>query len=179
MLFRSLLLGCLPGRISMDVPDILDSLIILMISACSISPSCEIDGADNLVEVIHHLVREFGGEEGNSGSVVETIPCFVSQRFKFGNESIDFPWGEGKMTEFFLCALCGASVLEGCFKGSGNSVPVMFICGSDASILLIKGPDSPVLDPVFDIFSLNEPQKKRCSFHGVINLIRTNIGQAV
>ena len=58
----------------MDVPDILDSLIILVISACSVSPSFEIDGADNLVEVIHHLVGEFGGEEGDSGSVIETVP---------------------------------------------------------------------------------------------------------
>ena len=141
----------------MDVPDVLDSLIILVISACSISPSCEIDGVDNLVEVIHHLVGKFGGKEGDSGLVIETVPCFVSQGFKFGNESIDFPRGEGKMAEFLLSVLRGAGVLEGCFEGSGNSVPVVLVCGNEASVVLIKGPDSPALDPVFDVFSLNEP----------------------
>ena len=80
---------------------------------CSIGPSCKIMGADNLVEVIHHLVGEFGSEEGNSGPIIEQVPSFVGQGFKFGNESIDFPWGEGEMTEFFLCALRGTSVLEG------------------------------------------------------------------
>ena len=140
----------------MDVLDILDSLIILVELACSIGPSHKIAGADNLVEVIHHLEGEFGCEEGNSGPIIERIPCFISQGFKFGNESIDFPWGEGKMTEFFFCTLRGASVLEGCFKGSGNSVPVMFICGSKAGIVLVKGPDSPLIDPVFDVFSLKD-----------------------
>ena len=55
----------------------------------------------------------------------------------------------------------------------------MFICGDEASVVLVKGPYDPVLDPIFDVLSLNEPQKKRCSFHGIINLIHTNIGQAV
>ena len=136
----------------MDVPDILDRLIILVELACSISPSRKIVGADNLVEVIHHLEGEFGCEEGNSGPIIKRITCFVSQGFKFGNKSIDFPWGEGNMMEFFLCALCGASVLEGCFECSGNSVPIMFICGSEASIVLVKGPYCPALDPVFDVF---------------------------
>ena len=96
----------------MDVPDILDSLIILVILACSISPSCEIVGADDLIQVIHHLVREFRGEEGNSGSIIERVPCFISQGFKFGDEPIDFSWGEGQMTEFFFCLLCGTSILQ-------------------------------------------------------------------
>ena len=81
--------------------------------------------------------------------------------------------------EFLLCALCSASVLESCFEGSGNSVPIMFIHGNEPCVVLVKGPYGPALNPVFDVFSLNEPQKKRGSFHGVINLIRTNSGQAV
>ena len=141
----------------MHVRDVLDSLIILVILACSISPSCKIDGVNNLIQVIHHLVGKFGGEEGDGGAIIEPIPCFVGQGFKFGNESIDFPWGEGKMVEFLLCALRGASILEGCFKGSGNSVSIVFICGHEASIILIKGPYGPTLDPIFDVFSLNEP----------------------
>ena len=47
----------------MDILDVLDSLIILVILARSISPSCKIVGVDNLVEVIHHLVGEFGSKE--------------------------------------------------------------------------------------------------------------------
>ena len=78
-----------------------------MILACCIGPSCKIAGVDNLVEVFHHLVGEFGGEEGDSSPIIEHVPCFISQGFKFGNESIDFPWGESKMMEFFLCALRG------------------------------------------------------------------------
>ena len=96
----------------MDVPNVLDSLIILVISACSISPSCEIDGANDLIQVIHHFVGKFRGKEGDSGPVVKPVPCFISQGFKFGNESIDFSWVEGKMAEFFFCTLCGASILE-------------------------------------------------------------------
>ena len=61
----------------MDVLDVLDSLIILVILMRSIGPSCEIMGADDLVEVIHHLVGEFGSEEGNSGPIIERVPCFV------------------------------------------------------------------------------------------------------
>ena len=100
----------------MDVLDILDSLIILVELACSIGPSHKITGVDNLVEVIHHLEGEFGCEEGNSGPIIEQIPCFVGQGFKFGNESIDFPWGEGEMTKFLFCALCGASVRKAVLK---------------------------------------------------------------
>ena len=115
----------------MDVRDILDSLIILVILTCSIGPSCKIAGADNLVEVIHHLVGEFGCEEGNSGSIIERIHHFIGQGFKFGNESIYLPWGERKMTVFFLCALRGASVLEGCVESSSDGVPVKFIVGGE------------------------------------------------
>ena len=163
----------------MDVFDILDSLVILVILACSINPSHKIVGADNLVEVIHHLEGEFGRKEGNSGPIIERVPCFVGQGFKFGNESINFPWCESKMTEFFLCALRGASVLEGCFKVSSDSVPVKLIIGVQPHVVLVKGPYSPPLNPVFDVFSLNEPQTKHCSLHWDVNLIRTNIGQAV
>ena len=81
--------------------------------------------------------------------------------------------------EFFLCVLCGASALESSLESSGNSVPIMFVCGGEPSIILVKGPYGPVLNPVFDVFSLDKPQKKCGSFHGVINLIHTNIGQAV
>ena len=102
----------LPGRVSMDVPNILDSLIILVILACSIGPSCKIMGANDLIQVIHHLVREFGGEEGNSGSIIERVPCFVGQGFEFSNESIDLSWGVGQMTEFLFCTLHGTSILE-------------------------------------------------------------------
>ena len=143
----------------MDVLDILDSLIILVILACSISPSCTIVGADNLVEVVHNLEREFGCEEGDSGPIIEQVPCFVGQGFKFGNESINSPWGEGEMTESFLCMLRGASVLEACFEGSNDGVPVKFIIGIKPHVVLVKGPHSPVLNPVLDIFSLNKPQK--------------------
>ena len=76
----------------MDVPNILDSLIILVKLACSIGPSCKIAGVDGLIQVIHHLMREFGGEEGNSGSIIERVPCFISQGFKFGDEPINFSW---------------------------------------------------------------------------------------
>ena len=77
----------------MDVFDVLDSLVILVILTHSISPSHEIAGADNLVEVIHHLVGEFGSKEGDSGPIIERVPCFVGQGFKFGNESIYLSWG--------------------------------------------------------------------------------------
>ena len=78
----------------MDVPDVLDSLIILVILACCIGPSRKIAGANDLIEVLHHLVGEFGGKEGDSSPIIERVPCFISQGFKFGNESIDFPWCE-------------------------------------------------------------------------------------
>ena len=77
----------------MDIPNILDSLIILVILSCSISPSCEIDGADDLIQVIHHLVGEFGGKEGDCGPIMERVPCFIGQGFKFGNESISITPG--------------------------------------------------------------------------------------
>ena len=57
--------------------------------------------------------------------------------------------------------------------------PVVFIVGVQPRVVLVKGPYGPPLNPVFDVFSLNEPQKKRCSLHWDINLIRTYIGQAV
>ena len=73
----------------MDVLDVLDSLIILVELSCSLSPSCEITGADDLVKVIHHLVGELGREEGDSGSIIEQIPCFVGQGFNLAmNPSI-------------------------------------------------------------------------------------------
>ena len=45
--------------------NVLDSLVILVILACCIGPSRKIAGADDLIEVFHHLVGEFGGEEGD------------------------------------------------------------------------------------------------------------------
>ena len=84
----------------MDVPNVLDSLIILVIPACSIGPSCEINGANNLIQVIHHFVGKFGGEEGDGGTIIESIPCFIGQGFKFGNESIDFPWVKVRWRSF-------------------------------------------------------------------------------
>ena len=60
-------------------------------------------------------------------------------------------------------ALRGASVLECRFEGSGDSGPVVFIIGVQPRVILVKGPYGPPLNPVFDVFSLNEPQKKRCS----------------
>ena len=97
----------------MDVPNVLDSLVILVILACCISPSRKIAGADDLVEVFHHLVGKFGGKEGDSSPIIECVPSFIGQGFKFGNESINFPRGEGEMTEFFLCVLRGASIVTG------------------------------------------------------------------
>ena len=111
----------------MVVLNVLDGLIILVILARSISPSHEITGADNLVEVIHHLIGEFGGEEGDGGSSIKLVSCFISEGFKFGDESIYFSWGKAEMTEFFLCALCGTSVLECLFECSGNSIPIVFM----------------------------------------------------
>ena len=81
--------------------------------------------------------------------------------------------------ELLFCVLCSTSVLEQGFKGSGDSVPIKFISGEESGVVLVKGPYDPALDPIFDVFSLNEPQKKCCSFHGVINLVHTYIGQAV
>ena len=162
----------------MDVLDILDSLIILVILVHTISPSCKVARADNPVEVIHHLVGEFGGKQSDGGSGIKPISSFIGKGFKFGDESIYFPWGEGEMMEFFLCTLHCTSVLECLFESSGNSIPIVFVCRRKPSVILVKGPYSPVFDPIFDVFSLNEPQKKRCSFHGVIDLICTNIGQA-
>ena len=85
----------------MDVFDILDSLMILVELSCSIGPSHKIAGADNLVEVIHHLEGKFGREEGDSRPIIERVPCFISQRFKFGNESINFPWGKVEIYRVF------------------------------------------------------------------------------
>ena len=81
--------------------------------------------------------------------------------------------------EFYFCALRSASVLECRFEGSGDSSPIVFIIGVQPGVVLVKGPYGPPLNPVFDVFSLNEPQKKRCSLHWDVNLIRTYIGQAV
>ena len=61
------------------------------------------------------------------------------------------------MTELFLSTFRGASVLEGCFESSSDGVPVVFISGSKPRIVLVKGPDGPALNLVFDVFSLNEP----------------------
>ena len=126
----------------MDVFDVLDSLIISMELACSFGPSCEIAGVNYLVEVIHHLIGELQGELGDGRPVVEQVSCFIGQGFKLGNESIDFSWSEAKMTEFFLSALRGASVLEGCFECSSDSVPIMFICYETTCGLLLYGYDS-------------------------------------
>ena len=160
----------------MDVFDILDSLIILVILVCSFSPSCEIDTVDNLVEVDHHFVWKLRGKEVDSGSSIELVLSLIGKGLKFSNEAVHFSWGEAKMAEFFLSALCGANVLEGLFKCSGYIGPEEFICGGSFVIDFINGPCSPVLDPVFDIFSLDEPQKKHSSFHGVVDLVCTNIG---
>ena len=84
----------------MDVPNVLNSLIILVILTRRISPSLKIAGVNNLIEVFHHLIGEFGGEEGDSSPIIERVPCFISQGFKFSNESIDFPRCESEMTEF-------------------------------------------------------------------------------
>ena len=129
----------------MDVPNVLNSLIILMILTRCIGPSREIAGANDLIEVFHHPVGEFGGEEGDGSPIIECIPCFISQGFKFSNESIDFPWCESEMTEFLLCALRGTSVLECCFEGSGDSSPVVFIVGVQPCVVLVKGPYGPPL----------------------------------
>ena len=79
----------------MDVPNVLNSLIILVILMRCIGPSRKIAGANDLIEVFHHLVGEFGGEEGDGSLIIECVPCFIVQGFKFGNESIDFSWGDG------------------------------------------------------------------------------------
>ena len=47
------------------------------------------------------------------------------------------------------------------------------------SIELINSPVGPALDPVFDVFSLNELQKKHSSFHGVVNLVCAYVGKVV
>ena len=62
----------------MDVPNVLDSLTILMILSCSISPSCKISRANDLIKVIHHLVGELGSEEGDSRPSVEQV-CVTEQ----------------------------------------------------------------------------------------------------
>ena len=61
------------------------------------------------------------------------------------------------MTELFLGMFRSTIVLEGCFESSSNGVPVVFIGGSKPRVVLVKGLDGPVLNPVFDVFSLNEP----------------------
>ena len=163
----------------MDVLDILDSLVILMILACSFGPSCEVTGADKLVEMVHHLVWELRCEESNSRPSIKLISSLVGKGFKFCNKCVHFSWDEAKMMEFFFSMLCGASVLESLFESSGYSSAEVFICGWVPSIGLINSQVGPALDPDFDVFSLNEPQRKCGSFHGVVNLVCTYVGQAV
>ena len=163
----------------MDILDILDRLIILVILACSFGPSHEVAGVDNLVEMIHHPVWELQCEEGDSGLSTKLIYGLIGKGFEFSNKCVHFSWGEAKMMEFFFSALRGASVLEGLFESSSFSGPEVFIHGRVPSIELIDSPVGPALDPVFDVFSLNELQKKHSSFHGVVNLVCAYVGKVV
>ena len=116
---------------------------------------------------------------GDSGPGIELVVCLIGEGLKPSHEGVHFSWSEMEMTEFLFCTFCSASVLECLFEGIGYGSPEVFICGEVSSIELINGPYGPVLDPVFDVLSLDEPQKKCGSFHGVVNLVCANIGQAI
>jgi hypothetical protein len=153
--------------------------VILVILMNGIGPVYKGLGSIDLVDMIHHVEREFRGQEGKSGRGVERVLCLMGQGFELHKEDVHLILSHEEVVEAHFCAFHSTCVPEGVFKSVEDFIPVMFIIGRSSHGKLINGPVGPSLYPILDVGTFDESQKKGCTLHGVGHLFRVYVGDVI
>src|ERR1700744_4284816 len=107
-----LLAGFLAGCVLADVADALQSRVSLVVISSRVSPSIKVKGFDYQKDVLHHLVRQFTGEQRNGGTVIQCVFSLFSKASELRNERVHVSGNPGETAQFGFSAFPGGCVPE-------------------------------------------------------------------
>ena len=108
--------------------------------------------------MLHHLERQFTGEQRNGGMVIQRVLSLFSKASELRNECVHISGDPGEAAQFGFSAFPGGCVSECVHELLSQTGPVNFIELITSSIKLIKDFVGTLLYPIINVWSFDEAE---------------------